>query len=105
MEDFTIHIFGYGETQINSKTLSIKVKTKNLTNVQPIIEHIFSKKPTDNSTQISEYHVIHLFGYEDVRWLSKHSFMDKEDDELKPLIDSLISELQVLFDNSTSTNN
>jgi hypothetical protein len=94
MENFTIHIFGYGETQINSKDLSVKVKTDTLTTVQPVINQIFLKKPADNPTLITDFHAINLFGYNDVRWQSKNSFTDKDDADLKPLVDSLIAELQ-----------
>ena len=45
MENFTIHIFGYGETQINSKDLSVKVSTDTLTTVTPLLTGVFAKKP------------------------------------------------------------
>ena len=63
MENFTIHIFGYGETQINSKDLSVKVSTDTLTNVTPLIEGIFAKKPAENTTVITDFHAINLFGF------------------------------------------
>lgn len=100
MENFTIHIFGYGETQINSKELSIKVSTDTLTSVTPLIEAIFAKKPTENPAVISPFHAINIFGYNDIRWLATGSnFNVKDDEELKPLIDALIAELQVAKDN------
>lgn len=55
----TIHIFGYGETQIIGKDLSKKVTTSELTKVQAVVDHIFSKKPADNDTTIN-YHAIHI---------------------------------------------
>lgn len=97
MENFTIHIFSYGETQINSKDLSVKVATDTLNSVTPLIQAIFAKKPEDNTSVVDGYHAINLFGYNDVRWLSKEKdvkgFNVKNDEELKPLIDALISEL------------
>jgi hypothetical protein len=99
MENFTIHIFGYGETQINSKELSVKVKTDTLKTAQPVINQIFSKKPADNSTLITNFHAINLFGYNEVRWQGKDSFTNKDDADLKPLVDSLIAELQTAKDN------
>ena len=63
MENFTIHIFGYGETQINSKELSVKVSTDTLTTVTPLVEAIFAKKPADNPAVISPFHAINIFGY------------------------------------------
>lgn len=99
MENFTIHIFGYGETQINSKDLSVKVATDTLTTVTPLVAGIFAKKPVDNPTLITEFHAINLFGYNDVRWQVKdNSFNVKNDADLKPLIDALIDELQVAKD-------
>ena len=103
MENFTIHIFGYGETQINSKELSIKLATDTLTTVTPLVEAIFAKKPADNPAVISPFHAINIFGYKDVRWVEKDSFSVKDDEELKPLIDALIAELQVAKDTTTTT--
>ena len=95
MENFTIHIFGYGETQINSKDLSVKVATDTLTTVTPLVEAIFAKKPADNPTLITDFRAINLFGYNDVRWQVKDNGFDvKDDTELVPLIDALIAELQ-----------
>ena len=94
MENFTIHIFGYGETQINSKDLSVKVKTDTLTTVQAVINQVFSKKPSDNPTLVTDFHAINLFGFNDVRWQCKDSFNDKDDVVLKPLVEALIAELK-----------
>ena len=93
MENFTIHIFGYGETQINSKDLSVKVKTTELTKVQALVDKVWSKKPQDSNAE-QNYHVIHCFGHDDVRYGSKDGFSLKKDAELKPLIDALITELE-----------
>lgn len=99
MENFTIHVFGYGETQINSKDLSVKVSTDTLITVTPLVAEIFAKKPADNPTLVTEFHAINLFGYNDAHWTSKESFKVKEDVNLKPLIDALIAELQTAKDN------
>jgi hypothetical protein len=93
MENFTIHIFGYGETQINSEELSIKTKTTELTKAQAVVDYIWSKKPQDSNAE-QQFHAIHLFGYDDVRYVSKDGFDVKKDESLKPLIDKLILELQ-----------
>jgi len=99
MENFTIHIFGYGETQINSQDLSIKVATNTLTTVTPLIDAIFAEKPADNTTIITDFHAINIFGYNDVRWMSENGFNVKDDADLIPLIDALIAELQTASDN------
>jgi hypothetical protein len=92
MENFTIHVFGYGETQINSKELSLKVKTTDLTKVQPLVDAIWSKKPEDSNAE-QKFHAINLFGFNDVRYISKDGFDVKDDADLKPLIDELIAEM------------
>jgi len=98
MENFTIHIFGYGETQINSKDLSVKVSTDALTKVTPLVQAIFDKKPADNTSVVTEFHAVNIFGYKDVRWMNKSeeakNFDVKDDENLKILIDALITELQ-----------
>lgn len=104
MENFTIHIFGYGETQINSKDLSVKTTTANLTNVTPLVDAIWAKKPSDSTIE-KEFHAINIFGYDDVRWLQKDGFDVKKDADLKPLIDALIAELQIVKDNLPAENN
>lgn len=93
MENFTIHVFGYGETQINSKDLSVKVKTTDLTKVQPLVDAIWSKKPEDSNAE-QTFHAINLFGFNDVRYMSKDGFDVKDDADLKPLIEKLITELE-----------
>lgn len=103
MENYTIHIFGYGETQINSKDLSVKVATDTLTTVTPLVEAIFAKKPVDNPTLITEFHAINLFGYNDIRWMSIEGFDVKDDADLIPLIDALIVELQAVNNTTTTT--
>ena len=102
MENFTIHIFGYGETQINSKEFSVKVATDTLTTVMPLLSVVFAKKPADNPTLVTEFHSVNFFGYNDVRWMSKDSFNIKNDADLKPFIDALISELQTAKDNKVA---
>ena len=102
MENFTIHIFGYGETQINSQELSVKVKTDSLTTTTPLISAIFTKKPVENQTLITDYHAINIFNYKDIRWMAKDGFDVKDDSDLQPLIDSLIEELQKSKTNETA---
>jgi hypothetical protein len=93
MENFTIHIFGYGETQINSNKFSKKIKTTELTKVKPLVDNIWSKKPLDLETA-EKYHVIHIFNYNDIRFVSKDGFQLVTEEDLKPLIDDLILEMK-----------
>lgn len=103
MINFTIHIFRYGETQINSKELSVKTSTNTLVCVTPLIQAVFTKKPEDNTSIINNYHAINIFSHKEVRWTPKgkniKGFSVEVDEELTLLIDALISELQVVKDN------
>jgi hypothetical protein len=72
----TIHIFGYGESQIigigdDDKGFSNKVATTTLTKVTPFIDDLFTHQPTGNTSVKTEYHVIHLFHNNEVRFVSK----------------------------------
>jgi|688.fasta_scaffold409027_1 hypothetical protein len=94
----TIHIFGYGETQINSEK-GTKVKTDTLSKVQPLIDHIYSKKPEDNNSGL-QFHVIHIFKDNSVRYISSIEEevgfnVDYSEIDLK-LVDDLVNELDSL---------
>jgi hypothetical protein len=56
----TIHIFGYGETQLIGKDSNKKVPTTVLTTAQAVIDNIYSFKPEGN-TATKEYHAINIF--------------------------------------------
>ena len=56
----TLHIFGYGETQIIGKDLNKKVPTSVLTIVQAVVDNVYSFKPEGN-TATKEYHAINIF--------------------------------------------
>ena len=57
----TIHIFGYGETQLIGKGgLNDKVETSLLTLADAVVSNVFSKKPTDNTSTI-DFHSINIF--------------------------------------------
>lgn len=97
MENFTIHIFGYGETQINSKEFSVKVVTTTLQTVTPLIYAVWNKRP-EGSTAEENYHVINIFSYQDIRWVSKDGFELKDQQDLVTFIDDLIAELRTAYD-------
>ncbi len=97
MENFTIHIFGYGETQINSKEFSVKVKTTTLQTVTPLVNAVWNKRP-EGSTAEENYHVVNFFNYKDIRWVSKDGFQLKDEQDLVTFIDDLIAELKKAYD-------
>jgi hypothetical protein len=97
MTHFTLHIFGYGETQINGDEFSVKVKTDTLTKVQPLVDAVWSLKPAD-SNAVKEFHAINIFDFNDIRYMTKDGFNVKTTPALKTLIEDLIAELKVVFD-------
>jgi hypothetical protein len=102
MTHFTLHIFGYGETQINGDEFSIKVKTDTLTKVQPLVDAVWSLKPAD-STAVQEFHAINVFNFDDIRYMTKDGFNVATTPALKTLIEDLIAELKVAFDSLPPT--
>jgi len=100
----TIHILGYGETQIISKDINFKTATSDLATAQAVIDDVKSKKPSDKDA--SNFHVINIFD-ENVNYQAKltegikikddngsFSFGTSELDLLK--LNALISELTAL---------
>jgi len=72
----TIHIFGYGESQIigkgnDDKGFSNKLSTNTLTKVSPFLDDLFTHKPQNNQSVKTEYHVVHIFNQNEVRFVSK----------------------------------
>jgi hypothetical protein len=41
----TLHIFGYGETQVITDTENKKVATDSIVGVQALVDDLYSKKP------------------------------------------------------------
>lgn len=56
----TIHIFGYGESQIISDTTNFKANISNFKKLQAVIDDVKSKKPADKIS--ADYHTINIFG-------------------------------------------
>ena len=93
MEHFTIHIFGYGETQINGDEFSVKVSTDSLTTVKPLVDAVWADKPADVNSQ-QDFHVINIFNYNEIRYIANEDFTLEVNPALKVLIDNLIVELK-----------
>lgn len=56
----TLHIFGYGETQVITDKENKKVATDSIVGVQDLVDDLYSKKPADNPAT-SDYRVISIF--------------------------------------------
>lgn len=55
----TIHIFGYGESQIISDTTNFKAAIDKFKKLQAVIDNVKSKKPSDKTA--ADYHAINIF--------------------------------------------
>lgn len=100
MKNFnTIHIFGYGETQLITLDSNKKVATSALTKVQAVIDNVYSKKPADNNAG-TEYHVIHitngLFSDFLPKTQGEKNFRVKYEDLDANLINQLVEEIKAL---------
>lgn len=65
----TIHLFGFGDTQIIGKDNNGTVKSDTLTNLQALVDHIVTFKPEE--VILTDYHVIHIFNDMSIRYLGK----------------------------------
>jgi hypothetical protein len=96
----TIHIFGYGETQIIGETNNGKILSSSLTTLVPFVDHIKTFLPESGVT-LTDYHVIHIFEGSDVRYLGvgtedrkeETSFSVKYDQIDITLLDTLVNEV------------
>jgi hypothetical protein len=100
MKNFnTIHIFGYGETQLISSDSNKKVATLTLTKVQAVIDNVYSKKPADNNAG-TDYHAINIFDNMFADYLPKtrdeKSFRVEYKDLDATLINELVEEIKAL---------
>lgn len=100
MKNFeTIHIFGYGETQVITSDLNKKNATSILRKVQAVIDDVYSKKPDDNNAG-TEYHAINIFNCSFADFIPKtkgeKSFRVKYEDLDANLINELVNEIKAL---------
>lgn len=56
----TLHIFGYGETQVIKQDSNKKVSTSSLTKTQAVIDNVYSKKPQDSDAS-ADVHAVNIF--------------------------------------------
>jgi hypothetical protein len=71
----TIHVFGYGETQIIGSGKNGKVKSNDLTKLTDFVDYIKSLKPEE--LEDSDYHVIHIFNNSSIRYLGKGNIISQ----------------------------
>lgn len=94
----TLHIFGYGETQLNG-SIEKKVLTSTLTKAQAVIDYIYSLKPADSDAGI-EFHAItfvkNIFGRYVPKNIEEKLFSIEYKDLDLTTVQELITELESL---------
>jgi hypothetical protein len=90
----TLHIFGYGETQLIGDNYNKKVATSSLTTVQPVVDNVYSFKPEGN-TATEDYHAINIFNDMFADWQPKdgEGWRVQYADLDATLIDALVAEI------------
>ena len=94
----TLHIFGYGETQVIGKdgetSVSKKVTSSQLTGVQAVVDNVYSKKPAD-STASADIHAVNIFNnmFADFQPKEGEGFRVPFEELNKALIDALVAEV------------
>lgn len=94
----TLHIFGYGETQVIGKDgetpVSKKVTSSQLTGVQAVVDNVYSKKPAD-STASADIHAVNIFNnmFADFQPKEGEGFRVPFEELNKALIDALVAEV------------
>ena len=66
----TLHIFGYGETQLIGTDSNKKVPSTALTTLTAVVNNVYSFKPEDNTAN-EEYHAINIFNDMFADWQTK----------------------------------
>ena len=100
----TLHIFGYGETQLIGTDFNKKVPSSVLTSLQAVVDNVYSFKPVDNPAN-EEYHAINIFYDMFADWQTQDSSAKgwrTEYSELDAtLIDALVAEIVAYVEPTT----
>ena len=93
MENFVIHIFGYGETQLITPKFNFKTKTETLKKVKAVVDGVFGLKPSDSQATSDVYRVVNIFGKGEAMWGSKEGFKVSDISSISTKVDALVKEL------------
>jgi hypothetical protein len=66
----TLHIFGYGETQLIGKDFNKKIPSTSLTTLAAVVNNVYSFKPEENAA-LNNYHAINIFNSMFADWQPK----------------------------------
>lgn len=100
----TLHIFGYGETQLIGDNVNFKTATSNLPAAQPVVDNVYSKKPAGSDASAS-YHAVNIFNdmFADYQPNSGSGFRVQYADLDQILIDALVAEIVAMIPVPTTT--
>jgi hypothetical protein len=100
----TLHIFGYGETQLIGDKVNFKTATSNLLAAQPVVDDVYSHKP-EGSDASASYHAVNIFNgmFADFQPNSGTGFRVQYSELNQILIDALVEEIVALIPPSTTT--
>jgi hypothetical protein len=100
----TLHIFGYGETQIISDNVNFKTATSNLLAAQPVVDDVYSHKPVDSDASAS-YHAVNIFNgmFADFQPNIGAGFRVQYAELNEILIDALVEEIVALIPPPTTS--
>ena len=103
----TLHIFGYGETQLIGTDLNKKVSSSVLTSLQAVVDNVYSFKQEGN-TATEDYHAINIFNDMFADWQTKEKGVEGWRTEYSKLdatlIDALVAEIIAQPDPVTNAN-
>lgn len=90
----TLHIFGYGETQVISENSNKKVSSDSLTAKQAVVDNVYSKKPQDSDAS-ADVHAVNIFHgmFADFQPKTGKGFRVKYEDLDAAAIDALVAEV------------
>lgn len=100
----TLHIFGYGETQLIGDDFNKKVSSSDLTKLQAVVDNVWSTKPSGSDASQS-YHAINIFNdlFADWQPNSGSGFRTQYADLDKVEIDALVDEINALVPTTSTT--
>jgi len=102
----TLHIFGYGETQLIGTDSNKKVPSTALTTLAAVVNNVYSFKPEGN-TATEEYHAINIFNHMFADWQPKGQGIEGWRTEYEKLdataIDALVAEVEAYIEPVTET--
>lgn len=100
----TLHIFGYGETQLIGDNFNYKTSTSNLAAAPAVVADVYSKKPADSDASAS-YHAVNIFKdmFADYQPNEGTGFRVQYADLNQVLIDALVEEILAICVTTTTT--